>query len=65
MINERLIIENRSSRPLYESYDTAFNMYFEHWSEEYKDITMTRGDFKFYIRRNKKGLSIFIYDIDA
>lgn len=36
MNKDRIILDNRSSKPLYESYDKAFDFYFNYWSEEYK-----------------------------
>lgn len=62
---EKLIIRNKSSKPLYESYEKAFDFYFEEWSEEYKSQAMTWGDFKFYMTTNKNSITIEIYDIDA
>ena len=63
--HERLIFDNRSSKPLYESYGKAFDFYFEEWSEEFKSQAMTWGDFKFYMTTNKNSITIQIYDIDA
>lgn len=59
---ERLIFDNRSSKPLYESYEKAFDFYFQEWSEEYKSQAMVWGDFKFYMTTNKDSIMIQIYD---
>ena len=59
---ERLIIDNRSSRPLYEAYEQAFNFYFEEWCEEYDTQAMTWNGFVFYMRTNKDSITIQIYD---
>ena len=59
---ERLIIDNRSSRPLYEAYEQAFNFYFEEWCEEYETQAMTWNGFVFYMRTNKDSITIQIYD---
>ncbi len=61
---EKLIIDNRSSRPLYESYEAAFDCYFQHWSEEQPNYAVTCGGFKFYVRTNKVAITIQIYDND-
>jgi len=62
--HEKLIFDNRSSKPLYEMYETAFNFYFEEWSEEYKSQAMVCRDFKFYMITNKDSITIQIYDND-
>ena len=62
MERERLIIDNRSSRPLYETYETAFDCYFQHWSEEQPNFAVTWNGFIFYVRTNKEGITIQIYD---
>jgi len=59
---ERLIIDNRSSRPLYEAYEQAFDFYFQEWCEEYDTQTMTWNGFVFYMRTNKDSITIQIYD---
>lgn len=59
---EKLIIDNRSSRPLYESYEAAFDCYFQHWSEEEPNYACTWKDFVFYVRTNKTAITIKIYD---
>ena len=64
MKREKLIIDNRSSKPLYECYDKAFDFYFEDWSEEYSRQALTWGDFKFYMTTNKDSVTIQIYDIN-
>ena len=61
---ERLIFDNRSSKPLYESYEQAFDFYFQEWSEEYRTQTMVCGDFKFYMITNPNSITIQIYDND-
>ena len=60
--HERLIIDNRSSRPLYEVYDMAFDFYFEDWTEERDTQVMTWNGFEFYMRTNKDSITIQIYD---
>ena len=60
--HERLIIDNRSSRPLYEVYDKAFDFYFQEWTEEYNTQAMVWKDFAFYMRTNKDSITIQIYD---
>ena len=60
--HQKLIIDNRSSRPLYESYDTAFECYFQHWSEEQPEFACTTDEFKFYVTTNKQSITIQIYD---
>ena len=59
---ERLIIENRSSRPLYQAYEQAFNFYFHEWSEEYDNQTMWWNGLVFCMRTNKESITIHIYD---
>ena len=59
---ERLIIDNRSSRPLYEAYEQAFDFYFQEWCEEYDTQAMTWNGFVFYMRTNKDSITIQIYD---
>ncbi len=59
---EKLIFDNRSSKPLYESYEAAFDCYFQHWSEEQPNFAVTWGEFKFYVRTNKVSITIQIYD---
>lgn len=59
---EKLIIDNRSSRPLYESYDAAFECYFQHWSEEQSNYTCTNNEFKFRVATNKQSVTIQVYD---
>jgi len=60
--HERLIIDNRSSRPLYEAYDKAFDFYFQEWTEEYDTQAMIWNGFVFYMRTNKDSITIQIYD---
>lgn len=62
MTRERLIIDNHSTRPLYESYETAFECYFQHWSEEQPNFAVTWKDFVFYVKTNKESITIQIYD---
>ena len=62
--HEKLIIDNRSSKPLYESYEKAFDFYFQEWCEEYKAQAMVCGKFKFYMTTNKESITIQIYDND-
>lgn len=64
MKQDRIIFDNRSSKPLYESYKKAFDFYFQCWSEEYKTQAATCGDFKFFMITNKKSITIQIYDND-
>ena len=59
---ERLIIENRSSRPLYEAYEQAFNFYFHEWREEYNSQAMAWNGFLLCMRTNKESITIHIYD---
>ena len=60
--HERLIIDNRSSRPLYEAYEQAFDCYINEWSEEHVTQAMTCNGFAFYMRTNKDSITIQIYD---
>lgn len=60
--HERLIIDNRSSRPLYEAYEMAFEFYFQEWTEEYRDQAMTWNGFVFFMRTNKESITIQVYD---
>lgn len=59
---EKLIIDNRSSRPLYEVYDKAFDFYFHEWAEEYGTQAATWNDLVFFMRTNKDSITIQIYD---
>ena len=59
---ERLIIDNRSSRPLYEAYEQAFEFYFPEWCEEYVTQAMKCHGFAFYMLTNKDSITIQIYD---
>lgn len=63
-MKENLIIRNKSSRPLYEFYDKAFDYYFQYWSEEQADFAVTWDLFKFHIKTNKKSITITIYDLN-
>lgn len=63
MKKERIILDNRSSRPLYEAYEMAFDFYFQEWSEECISQAMARGDFLFLMTTNKKSITIKIYDL--
>jgi len=60
--HERLIIDNRSSRPLYEAYDKAFDFYFQEWTEEHDTQAMIWNGFVFYMQTNKDSITIQIYD---
>ena len=62
MRNEKLIIDNRSSKPLYEAYEQAFDFYFQEWNEVYKTQAMVWDDLKFYMITNKESITIQIYD---
>lgn len=62
MRNEKLIIDNRSSKPLYEAYEKAFDFYFQAWNEVYKTQAMVWGDLTFYMKTNKESITIQIYD---
>ena len=64
MKQNRIIFDNRSSKPLYESYEKAFDLYFQCWCEDYKTQAATHGDFKFFMITNKKSITIQIYDND-
>lgn len=63
MKREKIIFDNRSSKPLYEVYEQAFDFYFQEWSEEYKQQAMTCGDIVLYMTTNKESITIQIYDI--
>lgn len=60
--HERLIIDNRSIRPLSEVYDKAFDFYFHEWTEEYDTQVMTWNGFVFHMRTNRDSITIQIYD---
>ena len=60
--HERLIIDNRSSRPLYGAYDKAFDFYFQEWTEEHDTQALTWNGFVFYMQTNKDSITIQIYD---
>ena len=62
--SEKLIMDNRSSKPLFEVYDKAFDFYFQEWSEEYKKQAMVLGDLTFYRITNKESVTIQIYDYE-
>jgi hypothetical protein len=62
MKNEKLIIDNRSSKPLFEVYEKAFDFYFQEWCDEYKTQAMVWGGFTFYMITNKESITIQIYD---
>lgn len=64
MKQNRIIFDNRSNKPLYESYEKAFDFYFQCWCEEYKTQAATWGDLKFFMITNKKSITIQIYDND-
>ena len=59
---ERLIIDNRSSRPLYEAYEQAFNFYFNDLCEECDSQIMITVGFEFHMTTNKNSVTIQIYD---
>jgi hypothetical protein len=63
MTRERIILDNRSSMPLYEVYEMACNFYFQEWSEECISQAMVHGDFLFLMTTNKKSITIKIYDL--
>ena len=60
---EKLIIDNRSSRPLYDVYEQAFDFYFQEWSEDYKMQAMTWNGLAFYMKTNKDSITIQINDV--
>jgi hypothetical protein len=60
--HEKLIIDNRSSKPLYESYEAAFDCYFWHWSEEQPNYACETEEFTFNVRTNKDSITIVIFD---
>lgn len=62
MEREKLIIYNHSSKPLHESYELAFECYFQNCSEEQQDFTATGGNFIFYGHANKESFMILICD---
>lgn len=59
---EKLIFDNRSSKPLYESINLAYNLYFECWSEEQPNFAAASDEFIFNIKTNKKSITIQIFD---
>lgn len=59
---ERIILDNRSSKPLYESFEYAMDLYFQEWDEAYKEQVMTYKGFTFYMKTNKDSITIQIYD---
>lgn len=61
---EKIIFDNHSSKPLYESFEKAFDCYFEHWGDDCPNFAMTWGDFKFNVKTNKNSITIQIFDID-
>lgn len=62
MSEEKLIFINKSSRSLYETYEMAFDCYFQLWSEECKNFAATCEDLVFNVRTNKKSVTIYIFD---
>ena len=62
MKHERFIINNRSSKLMYEVYQMAFDCYFEHWSEEEPNYTLTSDTLDFVVITNAKSITINIYD---
>ena len=44
---KKLIFDNRSSKPLYESISLAYNLYFECWSEKQPNFAAASDDFMF------------------
>ena len=60
--HEKLIIDNRSSKPLYESYEAAFECYFNHWDEDCPNFACVTDDFMFSVRTNKESVTITIFD---
>lgn len=62
MTREKLIFDNRSSKPLYESIELAYNLYFECWDKEQPNFAASTDDFIFNIKTNKKSVTIQIYD---
>lgn len=62
MTHERIILDNRSSKPLYESYGYALDFYWQEFDIAYKEQAMTYKGFKFYMKTNKDSVTIQIYD---
>lgn len=62
MKNEKLIFDNRSSKPLFEVYEKAFDFYFQEWSEEYKTQAIVCDGTTYYMVTNKESVTIQIYD---
>lgn len=60
--HERVIFDNRSSHPLYESIEHAYDAYLQYWDGECKSYFVTCGDFLFYVKTNKNSITIQIYD---
>lgn len=65
MTRDKIIFDNHSSKPLYESFEKAFDCYFENWGEDCKNFDMSWGDFIFQVRTNSKSITIKIFDIDS
>jgi len=64
MTRERIIFDNRSSKPLYESLNKAYDLYFEEWDDDFRSLEATWKDLKFIIKKNKESITIVIQDYE-
>lgn len=62
MRKEKIIFDNRSSRPLYESYEKAFDFYFQYYDEGCSAQVLSSGNFRFYMTTNKDSITIKFFD---
>lgn len=62
MRKNKIIFDNRSSKPIYASAEAAFDLYYLHYNDGHQNFAAVRGDFKFYVRTNKNSVTIQIYD---
>lgn len=60
---ERIIFDNRSSKPMYEFLTKAYDVYFDWWEDDLSSIIATWKDLAFFVKKNKASVTIIIQDL--
>ena len=63
MKRERIIFDNRSSKPMYEFLTKEYDAYFEEWDDDLRSLIATWRDLVFFIKKNKASVTIIIQDL--
>ena len=60
---ERIIFDNRSSKPMYEVLTKAYDVFFYGWEDGLSSLIATLKDSAFFVKKNKASVTIIIQDL--